>query len=129
MARKKTKLGEHALPLIVTALTLWLVAALCVRSFPSLFETRARLMLAMLAMLPIAELVLTIAGWIMGMERPKRLPAAALLAVVALACHALAVVWWPSLYGSDETVMRHGSAWLVWTFAAIVGAAWISAEH
>ena len=53
----------------------------------------------------------------------------ALLAGVALVCHTLAIVWWPSLYGADETIVRHGTAWLVWTFAAMVGAAWYFAER
>lgn len=129
MASKKAKLGEHALPVTVTALLLWLVGALCIRSFPAIFEYRGRLMLAMLASLPIAFVIMTATDWIMGLERTKALPAAALLSVMALACHVLAIVWWPSLYGSDEAIVRHGSAWLVWTFAAIVGIAWVSAER
>lgn len=129
MARKKAKLGEHALPIAVTALLLWLVGALCIRSFPALFEARGRAMLAMLASIPLAAVILLVTDWILGLERNKALPAAALLAIIALACHVLALVWWPSLYGADEAVVRHGAAWLVWTFAAIVGSAWLSAER
>lgn len=130
MARsKKAKLGEHALPITVTALLLWLVGALCVRSFPGLFEARSHVMLAMLVSVPLAVVIMLAMDWILGLERNKALPAATLLAVIALACHVLALIWWPSLYGADESIVRHGSAWLVWTFAAIIGAAWVSAER
>lgn len=129
MSSKKTKLGEHALPVTLTALLLWLVGALCIRSFPAMFDSRGQLMLAMLASIPIAVIVLIALDWIMGLERTKGLPAASLLAVVGLACHTIAIVWWPSLYGADETIIRHGTAWLVWTFAAMVGAAWYFAER
>ena len=129
MARKKTKLGEHALPVTVTAVLLWLVGALCIHSFPALFEARGRVMLMMLAAVPLAIVILLVTDWILGLERNKALPAAALLAIIALACHVLALIWWPSLYGADEAIVRHGAAWLVWTFAAVVGAAWISAER
>jgi uncharacterized membrane protein YhdT len=127
--RSKLRLGEHALPLALTAVAVWLVAALIVHSFPGLFESKLRLGLALLAMLPIAETILVLVGVVLGLERPKRLPAASLLAIVALACHTVALVWWPSLYGNDETIVRHGGAWVTWTFTSLVVMAWFEAER
>jgi hypothetical protein len=126
--RSKVRLGEHGLPLAIVGVALWLVAALVVRSFPGMFEGRWRLALMMLAMIPLAEVVLLLVGIVLGFERPKRLPAAALVAMVGLAMHALALVWWPSLYGTDEMIVRHGAAWIALAFAALVGMAWHARE-
>ncbi len=126
--RNKLRLGEHAFPLAIAALALWLVAALAVRALPGLFESRVRVALLMLATVPFAELLLMTVGAILGFERPKRLPAAAWLALIGLAAHTLALVWWPTLFGTDEAIVRHGAAWIVWAFASVVGMAWIAAE-
>jgi hypothetical protein len=128
MARRKTALGEHALPLGVTGVALWLIGALVVRSLPGAFESRWWLLLLFLLMPLAVWTLLAVVGTILNLERPKRLGAAALLATVALTCHGVALVWWPTLYGSDELIVRHGAAWLTYGFAVIVGLAWYGAE-
>jgi hypothetical protein len=122
------RLGEHTLPLAITALTLALLMALIIRSLPALFESRGRLLALLAAMLPLAEALLFVLGIVLGLERAKRLPAAAFVGAIVLAVHALALLWWPSLYGVDETIVRHGAAWCMWSVACLVAAAWYAAE-
>jgi uncharacterized membrane protein YhdT len=128
MSRRKTAIGEHALPLGVTGVFMWLVGALIVRSAPTMFQNRWWLALAFLLMPLIVWTLLALLGTILNLERPKRLGAASLLAAVALTCHGIALVWWPTLYGTDDLIVRHGAAWFTYTFAVVVGLAWYGAE-
>jgi hypothetical protein len=123
------RLGEHALPLALAGIGLWVIATLIVRVLPGLFESRGRTLLALVAAIPMAELLLMLLGAMLGIERGKRLPAAACLAIVVIGCHALALVLWPSLYGAEPVVVHHGGAWLAWAGIAPVLCAWLAAER
>ncbi len=122
------RLGEHALPLVLAGIGLWVIGALLVRVLPGLFESRWRTLLALLVTIPAAELLLMLLGAMLGIERDKRLPAAACLAIVVIGCHALALVLWPGLYGGEPIVVHHGGAWLAWAGISPVLCAWFRAE-
>ena len=126
---RKSRLGEHALPLVFAGIAVWAIGALMVRVFPVLFESRWRTLALLFAMVPLAEIALMVLGAVLGLERAKRLPAAAWLGIVIIGCHALALVLWPTLYGADALVVHHGAAWLAWTGAAPILCAWIAAER
>lgn len=126
---RKGQLGEHALPLGLAAILLWLIAALAIRALPGAFESKWWTLVACLAMIPIAELTLLILGVAFGLERNKRLPAAAWLGLVVIACHSLTLLFWPSLYGSAETTVRHGASWLAWAAICPVANARFWAER
>jgi hypothetical protein len=115
--QRKFQIGEHGLPLALTAIGAWLLAMLAIRLLPSLFENRPRVLLLCLVAIGASEVGLRLGGALLGVEASKRLPLAAWFAAVLLLCHALAQLFWPSLYGSDEMIMRHGNAWIM--FAAI----------
>jgi hypothetical protein len=123
------RLGEHALPLMLSGIGLWVIGALIVRILPGLFESQWRTLLALVVAIPTAELLLMLLGAMLGIERAKRLPAAACLAVVVIGCHALALVLWPGLYGAEPMVVHHGGAWLAWAGIAPVLCAWLAAER
>jgi hypothetical protein len=126
---RKGRLGEHALPLGLAAVLLWLVGALMVRVLPGVFESRWRTLVACLALVPLAELMLLLLGAVFGLEPAKRLPAAAWLGIVMLACHVMALVLWPQLYGTDDATVRHGTAWLMWAAATPIASAWFRHER
>lgn len=123
------RLGEHGLPLVLAAILLWVIGALVVRVMPGVFDRRWTTLLAMLAAIPAAELLLFVLGALLGIERGKRLPAASVLGVVVIGCHALALVLWPGMYGAEAVVVHHGGAWLAWAGIAPVLCAWFAAER
>jgi hypothetical protein len=123
------RLGEHALPLALAGIGLWVIAALIVRVLPGVFESRWRTLLALFAAVPLAEVLLMVLGAVLGIDRPKRLPAAAFLAIIVIGCHVLTLVLWPSLYGADALVVHHGGAWLAWAGMAPVLCAWLASER
>jgi hypothetical protein len=111
--RRTLQIGEHGLPLALTAIVAWMFAALTIRMLPSLFESRLKVVLLCAAMIVASELLLRLGGAVLGIDASKRVPPAAWFAAMLLLCHALAQLFWPSLYGHDETIVRHGSAWLM----------------
>jgi 4-amino-4-deoxy-L-arabinose transferase-like glycosyltransferase len=113
MARRLRRIGEHGLPLAAVACLAWLVAALAVRALPGLFESRGWAIGMCLAAVLVSDPLVRLAGAVLGIPRPERAAPAGWFAACVLACHALALLFWPSIYGSDEAVARNGQAWLV----------------
>ena len=128
-ALKKQRLGEHALPIALAGVGLWLAAALLVRALPGVFEGRVQTLIAMLLLFPAAEIGLRVLSAILGIERTKGLPAGALLGMIVVLCHGLALVLWPSLYGAGIETAGHGAAFVAWAGAAPVLCAWYAAER
>jgi hypothetical protein len=126
---RKGRLGEHTLPLALAGILLWLIAALAVRVLSGVFDSPWRSLGACLAMIPLAELVLLTFGAMLGIERRARLPAAAWLGIVVIACHTLGLMLWPQLYGADPAVVRHGAAWLGWAAICPAANAWFWSER
>lgn len=123
------RIGEHALPLACAGLALWLIGALVIRLQPALFESRWLALAALVAAIPMAEVTLLTIGALLDIERRKRLPAAAFLGAVIIACHALALVAWPSLYGEPSLSSLRGAGWLAWAAVCPTLSAWFWAER
>lgn len=123
------RLGEHTLPLALAGIGLWVIGALIVRVLPGVFESRWQTLAALLLAIPAAEVLLIGLGALLGIERAKRLPAAAWIGIVVVACHALAMVVWPDSYGPDALAALRGSAWLGWMAVAPTLCAWIAFER
>ena len=123
------RLGEHTLPLALAGLGLWVIGALVVRILPGVFESRWQTIVALLLAIPAAEALLILLGTMLGIERAKRLPAAAWLGIVVMGCHALAMVVWPDAYGAEALAALRGAAWLAWTGVAPILCAWIAFER
>lgn len=123
------RLGEHALPLALAGVGLWVIGSLVVRALPGLFESRWQTLVALLASVLAAEALLILLGTMLGIERAKRLPAAAWLGVIVIGCHALALVVWPDVYGTDALAVLRGAGWLAWTGIAPTLCAWIAFER
>jgi asparagine N-glycosylation enzyme membrane subunit Stt3 len=117
MARRLRRIGEHGLPLAAAACLAWLVAALVVRGLPGLFDGLGRTLAMCLAALLASDPLVRLAGAMLGIARAERAAPAGWFAACALCCHALALLVWPGIYGSDDSIARHGQAWLV--FAAV----------
>jgi hypothetical protein len=129
LARRRFQIGEHALPLGMAAMGAWLVSVLFARLASGLFEARWSVLLVCAATLLVTELLVRIAGTVLGIEESKRVAPAAWFAAILAICNALTLILWPSLYASNEVVVRHVSAWM--TFAAIspILNAWFWAER
>ena len=127
--KRTSRLGEHVLPLALAGIGLWVIGALIIRVLPGVFESRWQTFAALFAVVPAAELLLIGLGTLLGIERTKRLPAAAWLGVVVMACHATAMVVWPDSYGPEALAALRGSAWLTWAAVAPTLCAWIAFER
>jgi hypothetical protein len=115
--RRKLQIGEHGLPLALTALLAAVLSALLVRALPGVFEHRGRVLFVCLTTIVATEFLLRFGGAVLGIEASKRVAPAAWFGAVLICCHALGLLLWPQLYGTDETIVRHGSAWIM--FAAV----------
>jgi hypothetical protein len=115
--KRKLQIGEHGLPLALAAVLAALIAALLVRALPGLFEHRGRVLMLCLATVFATEVLLRLGGAVLGIEAAKRVAPAAWFGAMLICCHTLGLLFWPQLYGADETIVRHGSAWIM--FAAV----------
>jgi len=80
--------------------------------------------LRMLLMAPIAGLVSVWLCKFVGRLSPEQiLPGVAVVGAVAMLLDGGALQWFPSLYGSDEKVLRLGAAGLLWGYGAGFAAA------
>jgi hypothetical protein len=129
MARRLRRIGEHGLPLAAVACLAWAVAALAVRGLPGLFDGRGRTLAMCLAALLASDPLVRLAGAVLGIPSAERAAPAGWFAACALSCHVLAMLFWPGIYGGDESIARNGQAWLVFAAVAPVFVARFWAER
>lgn len=115
--------------LTLLSLALWIVATLYIR-----LQGQA---LADPLQGAIGFLTAPIGGWLSvrlakacgRLAADQLLPGVALVGAVAMMIDGVALRWLPDIYGSEETVVRLGAAWLLWGYGVALAIALLMARR
>ena len=123
MERGRMLARRQALIVVILGGAFWLLAALYIRWFPRALTDRYWGAIGFVTALPIGWLSVLVTRRLAGLSRDVLVRGIALASVVAMLIDGVALRWMPSIYASDDTVIRFGSAWLLWGYGLSLGIA------
>jgi hypothetical protein len=102
--------------LVLLSLALWVAATLYIRFLPEALVDPLRGGLGFVATIPAAWLSIWLVK-VCGRLTPEQLmPGVAVVGAIAMMIDGVALRWADGLYGTDETAVRLGAAWLLWGY-------------
>jgi hypothetical protein len=107
----------------------WLLATAAIRWFPRGVADPLRGSIGFATTLPIGWLSVRLTRRLAGLSRQELVRGIALASVIAMLIDGAALRWAPWLYAKDDTVIRFGSAWLLWGYGVSLGIALLMARE
>jgi hypothetical protein len=126
--------ASHIVRLVGIALALWALATAYIHLWPQAFLDHTMAALGFLTTLPMALLSVWLTRKLAGLQMSQLLAGVALVGAIAMMIDGLALRFGPWIYGSNDTLLRAGAAWLLWGYGVSLGFAflWVlvkGAEH
>jgi hypothetical protein len=115
--------------LLLLSLALWVAAALYIRFLPAAFTDPLQGNLGFATTLPVAWLSVWLVKIFGRLSASALIPGVAVVGAVAMMIDGAALRWQHQLYGSDETAVRLGAAWLLWGYGVSLAAALVMAAR
>jgi hypothetical protein len=114
--------------LMLLSLALWIAATLYIRFLPDALTDPLRGDLGFATTLPAAWLSVWLVKRCGGLAAGQLMAGVGVVGAMAMMIDGAALRWFPGLYGSEETVLRLGAAWLLWGYgvslAVALGMTW-----
>lgn len=102
--------------LVLLSLALWIAATLYIRFLPGALTDPLQGNLGFATTLPAAWLSVWLVKICGKLTAGQLMPGVAVVGAVALMIDGAALRWLHGLYGSDESTVRLGAAWLLWGY-------------
>jgi len=102
--------------LVLLSLALWIAATLYIRFLPSALTDPLQGNLGFVTTLPAAWLSVWLVKICGKLTAGQLMPGVAVVGAVAMMIDGAALRWLHGLYGSDESTVRLGAAWLLWGY-------------
>ena len=109
--------------LVLLSLALWLAATLYIRFLPNALTDPLRGNLGFLTTLPMAWLSVWLVKICGRLTVDQLIPGVAVVGAVAMMIDGAALRWTHQIYGSNETAVRLGAAWLLWGYGVSLAVA------
>lgn len=100
--------------LVLFAVLFWGGATAWIRLVPASLQDTPRGDLGFLTSIPVCWLCVLLVRNRARLAASQLVPGAALVVAVATLIDASALRWAPSVYGTDDHLLRLGAAWLLW---------------
>jgi hypothetical protein len=114
---------RQAAILILLGAAFWAAATAAIRFSPRGLTDPVRGAIGFLTTFPIGWLSVRLTRRLAGLSPEALVRGVALACLVAMLIDGAALRWAPSLYAANDTVIRFGSAWLLWGYGASLGIA------
>jgi hypothetical protein len=115
--------------LVALGALFWLAAAAAIRLSPRGLTDPVRGAIGFLTAFPIGWLSVRVTRRLARLSREALVRGIALALVVAMLIDGAALRWAPGVYAADDTVIRFGSAWLLWGYGVSLGIALLMASR
>jgi hypothetical protein len=109
--------------LVLLSLALWAAATLYIRFLPAALTDSLQGNLGFATTLPVAWFSVWLVKISGRLTASELIPGVAVVGAVAMMIDGAALRWQHQLYGSDETAVRLGAAWLLWGYGVSLAAA------
>ena len=115
--------------LVLLAAGLWLLVTLNIRLRPASLTDPVHGTMAFLLAFPGGWLSVLLARWVGRLSAEQLLPGVSVVGAVAMMLDGAALRWFAPMYGSDDTTLRLGAAWLLWGYGAALAVALVMAAR
>jgi len=102
--------------LIAFSAFLWIAATGYIRFYPAAFVDPVHGAISFVTALPAGWLSVYLTKRVAHLSSEQLLPGIAVVGATAMMIDGLVLHWVPGAYGSDDTVLRFGAAWLLWGY-------------
>lgn len=121
--------SSQILVLFALSVALWVVATLYIKVYPAVFTESPLGSISFLTTLPMGWLSVLLVRFVGRLSPPQLLSGVGLVGAGAMMIDGLILHWAPELYGTNDTVIRFGAAWLLWGYGVSIGIALLMAER
>jgi hypothetical protein len=115
--------------LVALGVLFWIAAAAAIRSSPRNLTDPVRGAIGFVTTFPIAWLSVRLTKRLAGLSREMLVRGVALASASAMLIDGAVLRWAPRVYAANDTVIRFGSAWLLWGYGVSLGIALLMARQ
>ncbi len=115
--------GRQTGILALVSVFMWILATLYVRLFPGLLLDPVRGGFSFLTTILVAWLSIRLIRRSARLAPGRLLAGVSVVGTIAMMTDGLVLHWAPGFYGTDDTVIRLGAAWLLWGYGLSLGIA------
>lgn len=102
--------------LVALSAAFWVVATLYLKLLPGAFVDPVRGAISFATAIPIGWLSVLLTKRAAGLSSVQLLPGVSIVGAIAMMIDGVVLRWAPQIYGSSDTVIRYGAAWLLWGY-------------
>lgn len=102
--------------LIAIGVVLWLGAALAIRWLPQMVTDPVQSAVSFVTAFPIGWACVKLTQSLARLATSQLLAGVSIVAGLAMMLDGAVLHWAPQVYGSDDTTIRLGAAWLLWGY-------------
>ena len=102
--------------LVALSAAFWVVATLYLKLLPGAFVDPVRGAISFATAIPIGWLWVLLTKRAAGLSSVQLLPGVSIVGAIAMMIDGVVLRWAPQIYGSSDTVIRYGAAWLLWGY-------------
>lgn len=108
--------GRQVAILVLLGLALWGAATAYIRLLPGMMADPLAGDLSFVTAIPMAWLSIILVRRAAGLSRDQLMAGVSVVGAAAMLIDGAVLHWAPAVYGTSETVVRLGAAWLLWGY-------------